>query len=207
MKKTFYRIPFSRNSKVPYEILNFFVASYAKNSFRFTLSLHWRYSIRCLVRFWQLLDPMTKNFFWNSQEIAIREIRKIPYENPIFFRGKLYQKLFSLYTLSTLVILHTEFGSILTTPWPDDKELFLKFARIRNSRNSQNSVWNPIFFLNKLYQKFFLLYTFFTLVILLADFGLIWTTPWPDEKELFLKFAKFAFREIRKIPYEKPTFF
>ena len=33
---------------------------------------------------------------------------------------------------------------------------------------------------------------------------LIWTTPWPHEKDLFLKFV---IREIRKFPYEKLTFF
>ena len=49
--------------------------------------------------------------------------------------------------------------------------------------------------------KFFLLFTLITLVILHTAFGLIWTTPWPAEKKL-----KFAIREIRKIPYENPTF-
>ena len=59
---------------------------------------------------------MKKNYFLNSQKFAIREIRKIPYENPKFFLGKLYQKFFFLYTLITLVILHTAFGLIWTTP-------------------------------------------------------------------------------------------
>ena len=49
--------------------------------------------------------------------------------------------------------------------------------------------------------KIFLLYTLVTLMILHTAFGLIWTTPWPAEKKL-----KFAIREIRKIPYENPTF-
>ena len=35
------------------------------------------------------------------------------------------------------------------------KRFFLKFSKIRNSRNSQNSVWKPIFFLGKLYQQLF----------------------------------------------------
>ena len=104
------------------------------------------------------------------------------------------------------MILHTEFGLIWTTPWPDEKELFLKFSKIPNSRKSQTSVWKPNFFLGKLYQQFFLLYTLITLVILHSEFGLIWTTPWPDEKELFLKFSKFGIREIRKIPYENEIF-
>ena len=42
------------------------------------------------------------------------------------------------------------------------------------------------------------------MVIFHTDFGLIWTTPWPDEKDLFLNFAN---REICKVPYENLTFF
>ena len=38
----------------------------------------------------------------------------------------------------------------------------------------------------------------------MPSFVLIWTTPWPHEKDLFLKFV---IREIRKFPYEKLTFF
>ena len=60
-----------------------------------------------------------------------------------------------LYTRITLVILHTPFGLIWTTPWPDAKELFLKFSKFRNSWNSQNSVWKPNFFLGTLFQSFF----------------------------------------------------
>ena len=38
-----------------------------------------------------------------------------------------------------------------------------------------------------------------------TEFGLIWKHfPWPDEKDLFLKFE---IREIRKFPYEKLIFF
>ena len=44
------------------------------------------------------------------------------------------------------------------------------------------------FFLGKLYQKFVLFYTLDSLGILHAEFGLIWTTPWPDKKDLFLNF-------------------
>ena len=46
---------------------------------------------------------------------------------------------------------------------------------------------NTNFFLGKLYQKFFLFYILITLVIPHAEFGLIWTTPWPDEISIFLK--------------------
>ena len=48
---------------------------------------------------------------------------------------------------------------------------------------------NPTFFLGKLCQKFLLLYTLITMVILDTKFGLIWTLSSPDEKELFFKFA------------------
>ena len=41
-------------------------------------------------------------------------------------------------------------------------------------------------------------------MILHNEFGLIWTTPWSDEKDLFLKLV---IREIRKFPYEILTFF
>ena len=88
---------------------------------------------------------MKKNYFKNSQKFPIREIRKIPYENQFLLLGKLYRKLFLLYNLITRVILHAEFGLIWTTPWPDENDFFLKFSKIRNSRNSQKSVWNPFF--------------------------------------------------------------
>ena len=73
-----------------------------------------------------------------------------------------------------MVIRHAEFGLIWTFAWPDEKEIFLKFAKIRISRNSQNSVWKPNFFLGQLIQKYFLLYTLITLVIIHTMFGLIW---------------------------------
>ena len=43
-------------------------------------------------------------------------------------------------------------------------------------------------------------------MILHTAFGLIWTTPWADEKDFFQNSQNFAIREIRKIPYEKPFF-
>ena len=92
----------------------------------------------------------------------------------------------------TLAILHTEFSfnlDISLTRWKRNifkilkYSQFAKFAKIRMKTH---------FFLGKLYPKYSLLYTVITLVILNAEFGLIWTNPWPDEKELFLKFSKFA---------------
>ena len=160
------------------------------------------------------------------------------------------------------MILHTEFSLIRTTPWPDEKELFLKFSKVPNSRNSQNSVWKIIFFPRQAIPKFrfalhshytgdtpyrvsfdvdnslpdekdlflkfifqeiqkvpyeiltffrtrytiFLLITLITRVTLHIKFGLIWTIPWTDEKEIFLNSQIFAIREIRKSPYENPFF-
>ena len=129
---------------------------------------------------------MKKNYVWNSQKFAIREIRKVPYEN-FFFPRLAIPMTFWLYTVITLVILNTEFGLIWTTPWPDEKDLFLKFL----FREIQKVLYeNPTFFLVNLNKKNFLLYTVITLVILNAEFGLIWATPWSDEKQLFLKFSK-----------------
>ena len=51
---------------------------------------------------------------------------KFPYEKLTFFLGKLYQKFFLFYNLVTHGILDTEFGSLSTTLWPNQKDLFLK---------------------------------------------------------------------------------
>ena len=40
---------------------------------------------------------MKKSYFKNSQKFAIRELCEILHENPIFFLGKLYQKLFDAF--------------------------------------------------------------------------------------------------------------
>ena len=202
-----------------------------------------------MVWFGQLLDPLKKNFFKNSQKFAIREIRKIPYETQLFPKHALpiflalhshytgdtpyrvwfdlgnsltrwkriifkilknspFAKIakfrmktqlfprhalpnsFLLYTPITLVILHTEFGLMWTTPWPDEKQLFLNFSKFRNSRNSQNSVWKTIFLLGELYQQLFC----FTLSLhwwysipSLVWFGQLLN---PMKKQLFLELSK-----------------
>ena len=43
------------------------------------------------------------------------------------------------------------------------------------------------FFPRQAIQNFFLFYTLGWLGILQTEFGLIWTTPWPNEKDLFFK--------------------
>ena len=145
---------------------------------------------------------MKKSYFKNSQKFPIREIRKIPYENQFLLLGKLYRKLFLLYNLITRVTLHAEFGLIWTTPWPDENDFFLKFSKIRNSRNLQNSVWEPNFFPAS------------STIFFALHFHYIGDTPYcawfdldnslPDKKELFLKFL---FREKQKFPYEILNFF
>ena len=117
------------------------------------------------------------------------------------FPGTLGGPFFLHYNLDFTGSLWYQFGSLWTTPWPDEKDLFLKFV-IREIRNFPYE--KLTFFLGKLYQKNFSLYTSGTHGILHTEFGLIWTTPLPDEKDLFLKFV---IREIRKFPYEKLTFF
>ena len=59
-----------------------------------------------------------------------------------------------------MVILHTEFGSIWTTSWPDEKNVLLKFA---NRKIRKVPYENLIFFLGKLYQK--------TLFVLHSDYN------------------------------------
>ena len=63
-KITTIEIRSSQNSQIFVWKPNFFGnASYTKNSFRFTLWLHWWYSILSLVWFGQLLEPMEKTYF------------------------------------------------------------------------------------------------------------------------------------------------
>ena len=126
---------------------------------------------------------------------------KFPYEILTFFLGKLYKKTFLLYNLVTHGILDAEFGSVWTTPWPDQNYYISKLNIWNNSKFPYEKL---TFFLGKLYQNFFLHYNLHTTGSLGYQFGSLWTTPWPDEKDLFLKFV---ICEIRKFSYEKLTFF
>ena len=70
-----------------------------------------------------------------------------------FFLEKLGGPYFSSQTLPTLRILHTKFGLIWTTSWPNKIYLFLKFL----FREIQKIPYEILtFFLGKLHQKFFL---------------------------------------------------
>ena len=184
--------------KFSYEKLTFFLGKlYQKFISFYTLHtlgiLHTEFGL-----IWTTPWPDEKDLFL---KLIIRKILKFPYEKLTFFLGELYQNFFLFYTLHTLGILHTEFGSIWTTPRPHEKDLFLKLV----IREIRKFLYEKLtFFLGKLYQKFFSFYTLHTLGILHTEFGLIWTTPWPDEKDPFLKLI---IREILKFPYEELTFF
>ena len=160
-----------RNSKSSLCNTNFFPDTVYQKFFCFTLSLHWWYSTPHLVWFGQLLNPMKKTFFKNSQKIEIREVRKSQYEDPLFSLGKLYQIFFLLYTLITLLILNTEFGLIWTTPWPDENEFF--FKTLKNSQFAKFAKFRmkTHFFPRKAIQTTFLFCNLITLVILHTEFG------------------------------------
>ena len=70
------------------------------------------------------------------------------------------------------------------TPWKRP------FFKIPFSRNSISSVWNTNFFPDKVYQFFFCFTLSFHWWYCVPNLVLIWTTPCPDEKELFFKFSK-----------------
>ena len=173
-----------RNSKSSVCNTNFFPGQ-GISFFCFTLSLHWRYCIPSLVWFGQLLDPMKKNFFKILKNSQFAKVAKFRMKTQFFFPTQAVPKiLFALHfhpTGDTPYRVWFDFDN----SWPDEKELFLKFSIIPNSRNWQNSVWEFIFFLDKLYQNFFLLYTLITLVILHTASGLMSATPCPMKKTFF----------------------
>ena len=138
---------------------------------------------------WTTPWPGEKDLFL---KFVICEIREFPYEKLTFFLGQLYRNFFLFYNLLTHGILDNMFGSLWTTPWPDEKDLFLKFVICEIRKFPYEKL---TFFLDKLYQKFFLFYNLVSHMILDAMFGSSWTTPWPDEKDLFLKFNNFKLFE------------
>ena len=146
-KIKFSKIRNSRNSQNSVWKPNFFLGALNQFFFCFTLSLHWWYSIPRLVWFGQLLDPVKKIFFKILKISQFAKFAKFRMKN-LFFPRRAQPNFFLLFTLISLVILHTAFGLIWTTPWPAEKKL--KFSKFRNSRNSQNSVWKPNFFLGAL---------------------------------------------------------
>ena len=69
-----------------------------------------------------------------------------------FFLWKLGGQFFLSQSLPTLRIIHTRFGLIWSASWPDKKDLFLKFLIWKNRKFLYDKL---IFFLGKLYKKFF----------------------------------------------------
>ena len=194
----FQKLFIRNNCNFPYEKLIFFLGKLYKKLFLF-------YNL--VTR--GILDSEFGSIWttpWPDQKYYISKLNiwnnsKFPYEKLTFFLGKLYKEFFLFYNLVTQGILDTEFGSIWTTPWPDQKYYFSKLNIWNNSKFPYEKL---TFFLGKLYKKLFLFYNLFTHGILDCKFGSLWTTPWPDEKDLFLKFV---ICEFRKFPYEKLTFF
>ena len=151
--------------------------------------LHTKFGFLCTA-FW----PDKKDLFL---KFLIRKNRKFPYETLIFFLGKLYKKLFPLFAFITLVILHTTFGSLWTTPWPDKISIFLK---IEKAKKSIFPIEIQNFFLWKLGGPFFLSQSLPTLSILHTKFGLIWRTYWPD-KDTYFKYSFFEKFKIFRMKY------
>ena len=159
---------------------HFFPRPAIPTTFGFTLSLHWWYSIPSLVWFGQLLDPMKKNFF----KIPFSRNSQNSVRKPNFFPKQALPILFCFtrqHTGDTQYRVWFDLGSSLTR-WKTTifkilkNSQFAKFAKFRTKNH---------FFPRQAIPTNFWLYTVITLVILNTEFGLIWTTPWPDEEELF----------------------
>ena len=174
----------SQNSQNSVWDPNFFPRRALPNFFCFTLSLHCWYSIPRLVWFGQLHYPMKKTFF----EIPFSQSSKSSVWNTNFFPDKVYQFFFALdsyYTVDNPYRVCFDFDNSLTH-W---NWIFFKFAKNRTLRNSQNSVWKPKFFPRQAITK-----TLFAVqshhtgdTPYRVGFDLN-SSPWPDEKDLFLKF-------------------
>ena len=147
---------------------------------------------------WTASWPVKKDLFF---KLLIWKNRKLPHEKLIFFLVNLYKEFFLLYTFIILVIIHTNCGSLWTTPWPDENSIFLK---IEKSKKLIFPIEIRTFFLEKLGGPFFLSESLPTLGILHTKFGLIWTASWPDKKDLFFKLLIW---KNRKLPHEKLVFF
>ena len=114
-------------------------------------AFHFHYTGDTPYRFW--FDLKTSLTRWKRPifKIPFSRNSKVPYEILTFFLGKLYKNFFLFYTLITLVILDTRTGGTPQRVWFDLDNSSTRWKRfifkIRNSRNSQNSVWKPNYFL------------------------------------------------------------
>ena len=120
-------------------------------------------------------------------KFVIREICKFTYENLTFFLRQAKAKnlflLHSIYTGDTPYQVWFNLDNFLI-------QSKITIIKIRSSRNSQISLWKLNFLARQAIPK--------TLFVLHSNYTgdtpywawLIWTAPWPDEKDLFLKFLK-----------------
>ena len=176
-------------------------ASYTNNFF----ALHSHYTGDTPYRVWFDLD----NSLTRWKRIIFKILKNSQFAK--FAKSRMKNCFFPRQALPKFFALHSHYtGDTPYRVWFDLDSSLTRRKRIifKILKNSQFAKFAKFrmkncFFLDKLYQNF-LLYTLITLVILHTAFGWIWTIPWPDEKELFLKFL---FREIQKVLYENPTFF
>ena len=156
--------------KIPYEN-PFFPRQALLIFFCFAISSNCWCSIPRLVWFGQLLIPMKKTFFKKS---FFCEIQKVPFVILTFFPDTIYQK-FVCFTLSLhcwYSIPHLVwFGQLLN---PMNKTFYKKYQKFENREVRKSQYEDPLFSLGKLYQKFFLLYTLITLLILNTIRSLVW---------------------------------
>ena len=154
------------------------------------------YSIPSLVRFGQLLDPMKKTYFWNSIISSCSKKSQISVWKTNFFPRQAIPKILfvlqSSYPWDTRCRVWFDLDNSLTR-W---KRPIFKYTYSKLFGNKKKFPYEKLtFFLGKLYQKFFLFYNLVTHGILDTKFGSIWTTSWPNEKDLFLKFNNFKLFE------------
>ena len=153
-KRPFFKIRCLRNSQISVWRTNFFPRQAIPKFFSVLDSSYpWntRYQVWFILN--NSLTRWKRPIFKYTYSKLFGNKRKIPYEKVTFFLGKLYQKFLLFYTLSRPNVLHTGFGWIWITPWPDENDLFLKIV-IREKRKFPYEIIT--FFLGKLYQNFFL---------------------------------------------------
>ena len=141
------------------------------------------YSIPSLVWFGRLLDPIKFNYFSKLSQRKSRNFR-VKY---LLFVGKLDKPFFLHYNLHTTGSLGYRFGSLWTTPWPDEKYIFLKFV-ICEIRKFPYEILT--FFLGKLLPKFFFI----------LDSRCPWDAPYPVWFDLNNSLTRWK-RHIFKIRY------
>ena len=151
--------------------------------FWFKLSLHWWYSVPSLVWFGQFLDQMKKKFSKILKNSQFAKFAKFRMKTQLFPRHAL-----TIFFCCTL-LLHwwysipclVWFGQLLD---PMKKKFFKTLKNSQFAKTAKFRMKNH-FFSRQAIPTTFLLYPLITLVILITVFGLIWTTPWPVEKEFF----------------------